>query len=93
MLGTTYSDMNLNIMICPICKSKDVSLDISTNKIMCNNPRCRYVGKEKEVKNAQEFKEEQLEKIHEEYDKQIQLGESLTFPDAGVQSKPITKLF
>jgi len=88
MNNYNYGDMNLEIMVCPKCKQMDTSLDIETNKLICNNPKCGYMGKDKEMRNAQDFKQEQLDIDMEKYNEAIQRGEVLNFPDVNLQSKP-----
>jgi transcription initiation factor TFIIIB Brf1 subunit/transcription initiation factor TFIIB len=74
--------------MCSKCGSKEVSVDICSNELICNNPRCRYTGKERSSVNAQEFKQEMLDKERETFDELIQNGNSLNFPDVGIQSRP-----
>jgi hypothetical protein len=30
---------------CPKCRGVDVSIDLQTNELTCNNPKCKFVGK------------------------------------------------
>jgi len=43
---------------CPKCKTFNVSTNMDDNSIECQNPECKYTGKEKLQINLQEFRED-----------------------------------
>jgi hypothetical protein len=54
---------DIEVSRCPKCRGFDLSVDIATNKMNCNNPECGHTGKDKKI---------DWYKVKEEYEKFVQ---------------------